>query len=274
MPEAVLIRLRAAEAGILNGQTGRAVHGLWFEYLPPEDADRIHATTPAPFSISPMMGLPRPERGRTRVERGQLAWFRVTWLDDAHPEALEGWLGALPPLVELAAVRWEVLAWLQAGMHPWAGSKTYAQLAHVGVPSRISVEFITPVSFNSGSTPDGHPIYLPFPLPDSLVRSWLRRWNAFAPEALRIRDDLPEMARQTVGVAAFELKTVPMRYGIRRLHIGCVGTYTLNLSRCPRDLRAQLWALARYAFYCGSGAKTTQGMGMTIPIRADHGEKT
>lgn len=248
--------------GQIQGQTGRAVHGLWHNSLSPELSERLHAQAPAAFTLSPLMGLPRPSRGQTKICQGQAAWFRLSLLaDENYAALLERWQASLPKAVELAGLQWEITA-PSSAEHPWGRAESYQQLISQPLPGRMRFEFLTPVTFNSGRALSGKDIFLPFPLPDSLFKSWLRRWNAFAPAIWHIPPDLPNWARQVVSVSAYRLQTIPVRYG-QRVHIGCVGTVELKFINCPANIQKYFGWLARYAFYCGSGAKTTQGMGMT-----------
>ncbi|RMH34897.1 MAG: CRISPR system precrRNA processing endoribonuclease RAMP protein Cas6 [Gammaproteobacteria bacterium] len=265
MLTSLVIRLQSAEDAGLTFGNGRAVHGLWFslwQQVDPELATRLHTQNGAPpFTLSPLMGLPRPRQGHISVRKDRPTWFRITTLTEELSTAVkENWLPALPEEIELAGVRWRVTGYTDdPAEHPWAGRARYSQLANQRLfgkeqPKSWRLRFETPAAFHGSA---GH---LPFPLPDSLVKSWLRRWNAFAPIALP--DDLSDRTRSGVVVSAYNLKTVPVRHG-KRLIVGCTGwekLYTVNLHPA---MRAALNLLAHYAFYCGSGAKTTQGMGMT-----------
>ncbi len=261
----LVIRLQALEDGALSFASGRAVHGLWFnlwQKVNPELAAQLHAGDGVPpFTLSPLMGLPRPRQGHTQIEKDHPAWFRLVTLTESLSTALiESWLPALPGELELAGVRWGVEGHTaDPEEHPWAGQVRYSELASrqlfgKNTPKAWRLRFATPAAFHGAA---GH---LPFPLPDSLVRSWLRRWNAFAPIALP--DDLPALVRAGVVVSAYHLKTVPVRHG-KRLIVGCAGWSKLYAVNLHPAMRAALNVLAHYAFYCGSGAKTTQGMGMT-----------
>ena len=261
----LVILLQAAEVGDLTFASGRATHGLWFDIwrrANPELAEHLHQGNGiSPFTISPLMGLPRPRQGHTPVQKEHPAWFRVTTLTADLSNALEEtWLPALPETVELAGLHWRVTGVARTPEeHPWAGHTPYSKIASeqlfMGKPPKTwRLRFATPAAFHGSA---GH---LPFPLPDSLVRSWMRRWNAFAPIALP--DELPQLVRESVVVSAYNLKTVPVRHG-KRLVVGGVGWLKLYAVRLPPSMRAALNLLAKYAFYCGSGAKTTQGMGMT-----------
>ncbi len=265
MLTSLVVSIKAVRSGIINGGTSRAVHGFWFQHwgdVDPSLAEALHAPAETPpFTLSPLRGVGYPRGGKVHVRAGEAAWFRVAALSQRVSQALrEGWAPQLPQTVELAGLPWRVTGrTISPGEHPWAGQISYKVLGEehlfsVKPPRSWEFEFFTPTAFH-GTV--GH---LPFPLPDSLVSSWLRRWQAFAP--IRFSEELPQMVREGVVVSSYRLKTVPVRFG-KRLTVGCVGSYKLNaLNLEPAD-RAALDALAHYAFFCGSGHRTTQGMGMT-----------
>ena len=265
MITAVVIRLRALEDGSLPHRGSRAVHGLWFrlwKQVDPALASALHKDgVVLPFTLSPLMGLPRRTGGQIPIRAGQEAWFRVVALTEALSMALMGkWLPALPPHVELAGLPWKVNGWTTSpDEHPWAGQTRYGELASRQLffppPARAwHLLLHTPTAFHGAA---GH---LPFPLPDSVVRSWMRRWQAFSPIAMP--EDLVEQVRQGVVVSAYRLQTAPLRHG-ERLIVGCTGRVKIRARRLLPATRAAVNLLAHYAFYCGTGVKTTQGMGMT-----------
>lgn len=262
---AVVVRLQALAAGTIRRATGQDVHGLWFQQWQRVDrrlAEHLHAGSgPQPFTLSPLMGPPRPRQGTVAVEAGGEAWFRLTTLDDDLSARLEGeWLPRLPEEVTLGGLRWRVAAVTVEGReHPWAGKADAQQLAEERLlqrspPAAWRIDLATPTAFHGA---EGH---IPFPLPNLLLGSWLRRWQAFGP--VRLPQDLAERARTGVLVSAYTLQTVPLR-DPQRVTIGCVGRVTLRAAGLKVGERAALDLLAAYAFWCGSGHRTTQGMGMT-----------
>lgn len=262
MLTSLVVQVEAKGNGLISGGTGRAVHGLWFaqwDKADPSVANMLHNETETlPFSLSPLMELPRPEKDVTRVVRGQKAWFRVAVLTGLLSEKLTTlWAPQLPDEVELAGVPWRIVGVPQE--HFWNRQVSYQELATQHLfnnrpPSRWKLEFETPVTFNSG---EGH---LPFPLPNILIGSWMRRWQAFAPLALP--DDLQKSVRERLLVSSYNMRSITVRYGERK-HPGGMGRYALRAAKMPASERAQVDLLANYAFFCGSGYKTTQGMGMT-----------
>lgn len=195
---------------------------------------------------------------------GTAARFRVTCLTDALSEAVRTkWLEGLEgkaevfipqPRDEDPGLPWRVTrAEVEAEVSYEALSKRH--LMNSVPPREWRLDFLTPTTFHGTN---GH---LPFPLPDSLVNSWMRRWNAFAPIALP-KEELLEWSREKLVVSSYSLRTLPAREG-ERLRVGCAGRLTLRALDMPPYLRAATDLLAHYAFYCGSGAHTAQGMGQT-----------
>jgi len=262
----LVLQLRALQPARIAGSTGRGVHGFWFRHwqqVDPALADSLHQGEDVlPFTLSPLMGLPRPRLGVFEITLGQPAWFRATTLTQALSQATqEKWVTKLPDEIDIADTRWQVVKPVLSSpeQHPWAGQAAYSELASARLytlhpPHIWRLEFLTPVAFHGTR---GH---FPFPLPNSLVASWLRRWQAYSPLALP--DDLPERVRQEVVISAYQLKTVPVRHG-QRLVVGCVGRLELRALGLHPAERAALDALAAYAFFAGSGQHTTQGMGLT-----------
>lgn len=283
MLTAAVIHLEALEDGQIHNATGRGVHGFWFHHwgkVTPEVADALHQDSQLPaYTLSPLMELPRAGReGVVDVPQGKQVWFRATTLTRSLSEALvENWLPALEIGTEIeipgsdpedaetggsnrTGFRWKVIGKsISADEHPWAGQMEYSQLASQYLyekrpPVRWWLRFATPTAFHGSA---GH---FPFPLPNSLVASWLRRWQAYAPIALS--DGLPELVYQKTVINAYSLKTAPVQEG-KRLTVGCVGHLSFRaLQMHPAD-RAAISALAHYAFFAGSGHRTTQGMGIT-----------
>ncbi len=115
----------------------------------------------------------------------------------------------------------------EADTHPWVASIPYEDLARTHLmnsnpPRQWQVEFTTPTTFNTGRTTEGRDHHLPFPLPESLLKSWLRRWQAFAPIALP-EEELLDWARTNLAVSSYRLHSLPAREA-EHLRVGCVGS--------------------------------------------------
>jgi CRISPR-associated endoribonuclease Cas6 len=125
----------------------------------------------------------------------------------------------------------------------------------------LAVAFVSPTVFRAGE------IDLPLPEPGAVFQSWLSRWNDFAPPNRRIDTALCDVIRSQVAISRIEeLNTRPHDLGPGNRPIGFVGKVTYVVTQA-RDLnQAHIWqikALADYAPFCGTGRKTTLGMGQT-----------
>lgn len=293
MPLSAVIELEALEDARLDSFTGRGVHGFWFGHwhnVDPAYGDALHASSQeAPFTLSPLMFL-SPGKGRGEssragdgkfVKAGEKAWFRFTTLtDDLTKASRSKWLAGLKigSRIEVPSERkvgdqvipgagWKVTGAVESsGAHPLAGEAGFEELSrrhlmNPNPPRQWRLDFLTPTTFNSGRTSSGKDNHLPFPLPESLVGSWLRRWQAFSPLALP-KEEIAQWARANLVVSSFRLNTAPAREG-ERLRVGCMGWLTLRALDMPPYLRAAVDLLAAFAFYCGSGAHTAQGLGQT-----------
>lgn len=270
MLTATVLQLTALTAGQIQGSTGRAVHGFWFHHWQnsnPTIAHDLHQNSPSqPFTLTPLLGLPHPQRGTARFPAGQNAWLRLTTLTPELSTALQKqWLPNLPDCILLADTNWQLTNIAHTtSQHPWANKSSYEALHHppTPLPTKWTLHFETPTSFRQGQKSQ-----LPFPLPYTLLQSWLRRWQSYAPAELPpllTEDDLLDL-RERLHISQYELKTVPVRHG-RRLAIGCVGQITFNGRALSPTQKTALHTLTQYAFYCGSGHHTTQGMGLTQPL--------
>ncbi len=258
-----VITLQALDGGQIHGGSGRGVHGLWFDAwkeINPSIGDVLHQPNQvSPLILSPLMGLPRPVRGVSTLRAGDQPWLRIATLSAASAAALQDWLAHLPGVVCIAGVSFQVLGVARTpAEHPWAASASYQDLAAPRLfdpypPDRWTIRLETPTVFHGVSG------QFPFPLPDGLAKSWLARWNEFAP--LLLPEDFPARVRAAMLINSYQLETVPVRYG-KRLTIGCVGQITLRAGELLPPERAVFDLLCAYAFYAGAGQHTSQGMGM------------
>jgi CRISPR-associated endoribonuclease Cas6 len=122
---------------------------------------------------------------------------------------------------------------------------------------RFDLQFITPTAFSqSGSN-------LPLPLPTLMFRSWLERWNNFAPVYLG-GDELIAYLNDAVVIKSHKIQT--RSYQLHKGFVnGFIGDVTLQvLNRADPLLANVANLLVQYARFTGTGIKTRLGMGQTI----------
>ena len=125
-------------------------------------------------------------------------------------------------------------------------------------PTRyFSLKFLSPTSFSSQG---GH---LPLPVPNLMLRSWLEKWNHFAPIYLG-GDELVSYLSQAVKIKRHRLQT--RNFQIHRGYvIGFTGSIDLQLPYKVEPLVANVaYLLIQYAEFSSTGMKTRLGMGQTI----------
>lgn len=270
MPESVVVNLHALNSGSLLNSNGLILHSAWFNGLAKycnEFVELMHSQQVKPFTISPLMDLIVDDKGICNFEIGQKAWFRITILADELSEGLDHWLASLAAGVKLnmKGTLWQVdRVALCSDEHQWAGKISYSDLIQVVqdsyVKGRWKLEFATPMTLN------GQRFVYPFPQPESLVRSWLDRWQVFAPVILN--EELPAQAREFLAVDEYRLHTEMIR--MHGIHIpGCRGYISLKDRGMAPEMRQTLALLMEFSFFCGSGYKTTQGLGQTRVVRRE-----
>ncbi len=128
----------------------------------------------------------------------------------------------------------------------------------------VTLQFASPTAFRTATPSHESKVTLLFPNPTNVFHSYRDKWNAFAPN--KIDDGFKRWLEEYVVVEAHHLQTERVPFGNSALS-GFKGwcRYTAR----DGDLRRlKQWnALADFAFFCGTGQKTTQGMGQTRRIR-------
>jgi len=121
---------------------------------------------------------------------------------------------------------------------------------------RFDLKFTTPTAFAQGST------HLALPVVNLMFRSWLERWNHFAPVYLG-SDELIAYLSQAVLLKHHKIQT--RSHQLPRGYVnGFVGQVTLQIPYRTDALLANVAnLLVQYSHYAGTGIKTRLGMGQT-----------
>lgn len=262
-----VFHLKALERGSLPQYMGAAVRSQFMTWMgvtaEEDDPDEMHEGNKLrPYTVSDLKGTFRAQQGVNHVELGQNAWFRATTLrnkesfhlrDDVIP-GLQG------RVIQLGRVSFEVQKVAMAGEHPWADETSYERLARKyfcspeSLPNALKMEFVSLTTFHDG---DRH---MPLPLPETVLGSWLRRWNYFSSSSLpQTVDDLREAK---LALSRYELKTHTVIYK-QATWIGFTGSCRYRVLSGNAFWIALCNMLAEYSFYAGTGYKTTFGLGQT-----------
>ncbi|ELS31227.1 MULTISPECIES: CRISPR-associated endoribonuclease Cas6 [Pseudanabaena] len=127
---------------------------------------------------------------------------------------------------------------------------------------RFTLAFLTPTCFRSKNH------HLPLPIPTNIFHSYLRRWNDFAPEAFP-QEDFLAWIEQVVYITNYDLNCTKVAVAKQGYVTGFTGTveFAVDLKASQNsDFERLLSALIKLANYCGTGHKTTFGLGQTRQI--------
>jgi CRISPR/Cas system endoribonuclease Cas6 (RAMP superfamily) len=148
-----------------------------------------------------------------------------------------------------------------------AGAAGAMELALSPFHPRFDVTFVTPTSFSQGG--DRH---LPLPVPDLIMRSWARRWNAFAPpDAPPIPPATLDAVAANVVVSRADIRTCTLDVGRGKVvaFVGDVALAAVGHRSWQPDERRAFAVLCAYSRFCGTGARTIQGFGLTLPSTSE-----
>ena len=156
---------------------------------------------------------------------------------------------AEPPLAELDRRSWEDL------------------LEHASAERTVRLAFATPVVFRQGR----HHQH-PFPIPERVFGHYQERWNRFATDRFRC----PPLFNDDVGLSVVDFAGQRDDYEdhhrdrttgrvVTITYVGFVGEVTFELRGRRAGVQERRWlhALAGFGEFCGTGANTTIGMGVT-----------
>ncbi len=140
---------------------------------------------------------------------------------------------------------------------------SYEELYHALVAAEpeplrcFDLKFTTPTAFAQ------HGTFLPLPVPNLMFRSWLERWNHFAPVYLG-SDELLSYLERAIVLSRHKLQTRSFQVHRGKVN-GFTGEVTFQVLRHSDPLLANAAnLLVHYAQFSGTGVKTRLGMGKTV----------
>ena len=275
MPISTLISLIPETDVTLRPTMGHHAHAAFLAIIresDPDLAETLHAqSTQKPFTVSPLIAEAKKRDNQLHIRAGTDCKLRYTFLDDALFKHFgQTFLTSAFPTIRLGDARFQVKQFVSHATeeHSWSGNTTYAELVQSAkTDTRMSFRFYSPTAFRR-LTPRGqktrNDAYLDL---ERCYQSWINKWNAFAPIKLDKTEVLAFIADHG-QVMSVTTKSRALNFG-RHTEVGWVGTCACVFY--PEDSldaeRLQIAnCLANFAFYCGTGYKTTMGMGQTRRI--------
>jgi len=266
----VSVTLRPLAEAVISPAHGYQAYALLLSILRMSDqslAEELHRLDGAkPFTASPLQGRFGRAEGGLKVIPASTYSLRITFLkSDIFAHFLDGAIKWGDNAVELGADSFKMEEVNPASKKDeLVDFNTYQGLLD-GAPDqrRIELQFLSPTAFRSGGKRN-----VVFPTPELVFGSYLNRWQAFSPLKL---DDTISSWFDSIVVARYRLETRILNFGSYQ-EVGFTGRCRYELDKnTPEEVSFAFNALADFAFYCGTGAKTTMGMGQTKRlIRAMH----
>ena len=222
----------------------------------PELSTYLHdGQSEKPFTISNLSG-DMPSQGRLlSLSTNQTYAWTITALYQPLVQWLQAWLKSPPTEMKLRSGTFNILNWELA-----QPATTYEQLLQADDPElTMRLNFITPTSFRRKGN------HLPLPVPFNLFHSYLRRWNDFSGYEVD-QDSFLDWVDEGTVILSHQLQSAKVTAGKSGSVTGFTGTVQLGLAGKAKQNEefVQLWqALGRFAPYCGTGHKTTFGLGQT-----------
>ncbi|OLP19213.1 CRISPR-associated endoribonuclease Cas6 [Leptolyngbya sp. 'hensonii'] len=209
-----------------------------------------------PFTISGLSDTFSSQGHSPQLQAERTYRWVVTALSKPVAAWMRGWLQNPPLEIGLRNAPLQIRNWTI--VHP---AMTYAQLPQTPVSDSptLTLSFESPTSFRR----KGH--HLPLPWPTNVFHSYLRRWNDFSGEEID-QEEFLNWVDESVVIVRHHLQSMKVVAGKRGSVTGFTGAIEFGLSR--QGLQDQEFvqlfvALGEYAPYCGTGHKTTFGLGQT-----------
>jgi len=266
-----VIQLTVAEPTTAPAILGREAHAWFLRRIADGNAPlarRLHeGDGPRPFTVSDLWGKGRAQDGQVRLDPERSCWLRLTGLTEEMSAALERALPKAGETLALGETSFVVSATLaDADQHPWAGRATYVSLVQEhtlspGAPPRaVTLRFASPTLFRSAGRD------LPLPQPDLVLGGYLRKWNAFSP--IQLPEEAARYAQECVALGRFRLRShlVSFEGAGKGAHVGFTGEVRFRFLVGDGYWTRLMRLLAAYAFWCGTGYRTSAGLGQTQPL--------
>lgn len=209
------------------------------------------------FTISGLDGAFVPSGQHLRLTQDQTYHWTVTALSKPVVQWLQRWLERMPEVLELRDAPLKI-AQVEIAHEPL----TYEQLANLQPPTKFSIalSFLSPTSFRSKGR------HLPLPIPRNIFHSYLRRWNDLSDQPPIDQYEFLDWLDEHITIQRHHLRSLKVAAGKRGSVTGFTGAIEFGLTASAQkhpDFVQLVYTLAHLAPYCGTGHKTTFGLGQT-----------
>jgi len=284
-----IIRLRAAKDATNFGYLGRQVQAWFLREVRRHDisiSDHLHDENVDPEVIKPLLRpytistIYKGQYPARELRAGEWCWVRITALTQPLSQFLiEAVLPDLLPIAEILPLEFVTDPWKHNTDEAiFTQEATYAELMHQAILSeekRLSFDFLSPTAFKQNSALSDIEVDVPLPIPVMLFGSYLNHWTAFS--GAQISDEYGEFIEECVVINEHKIRTERVQFSRKdsrdaatgfmgQVRFAILGDRSTSRFGANWEHYANLTRmLSRFSFYCGSGRKTTRGLGQTNP---------
>ena len=263
---AISVVMRPLETGFLPVAHGYHNYALFLNIIKASDsalAEKLHADEAVkPFTVSPLTGKMRHYRAQLAVSPENTLALHLTFLDSAvFSHFMDGAMRWGDKTIEIAGVHFQVEEVVTNPREDMHVSFTSFQglLGAADTSRQIDLEFITPTVFRSGGKRNNI-----FPEPTLVFGSYLNKWQALS--SVRMEGELNSHFDK-INITRYRLESKIWDFGSYQ-EAGFAGICRFEIDKSVNeDKVVMLNALANFAQFSGTGAKTTMGMGQTRRIK-------
>jgi CRISPR-associated endoribonuclease Cas6 len=208
------------------------------------------------FTISPLNGKLELIANTLLAKVDSTYTWTISALSNDLCEWLRNWYSDHPETINLYNGNFAIA---QISINQPATTYNNLWSASSNPESKFTLAFLTPTCFRSKNH------HLPLPIPYNIFHSYLRRWNAFAPEAFP-QEEFLTWIEKVVYITSYDLECTKVAVAKQGYVTGFTGTveFAVDLKASRNsDFERLLSALIKLAAYCGTGHKTTFGLGQT-----------
>ena len=256
----LVFELKSADGGAIYPQYAIGLHAWFLDQVRqknPELSAKLHDDRDEKsFTLSGLEGKITTSGRQLYLEPGETYRWYLGALSRPVVEWMESWLQNLPTEVGLRDVSLKIKS--VAIAHP---PTNYTSLLPTETQTKksLTLSFVTPTSFRRKG------VHLSLPIPSNVFHSYLRRWNNFS-GIMYDQEEFLQWVDECVWITRHRIESVKVAAGKKGMVTGFTGAVEFSLTREAKERSefVQLfYALGKLAPYCGTGHKTTFGLGQT-----------
>jgi len=252
--------LESPQGGTLYPQYAIALHA-WFldqvRQLDPKLSAKLHDNQQEKsFALSGLNGRITSSGKQLLLAGGETYRWYVSGFSGEVVKWMQDWMAVLPDRLPLRQAPLQIKS---VAIAPDTPATTYKKIFQVEPRQKLGLSFCSPTSFRRNG------VHFPLPVPFNLFHSYLRRWNSFSEIEIE-REEFLEWVDKSVWITQHRLESAKVAAGKKGMVTGFIGSVELSFTKeaySSPEYMSLLSSLVQFAPYCGTGHKTTFGLGQT-----------